>query len=154
MWMPMKNRAAFAFVLLLGACAQESPLATAYKEIAANDPQEIARLVCQKSPVERVDLYLYGVEKRRPSNYALMPNDCIDAETVDTAVNLIRRSTDDNRTFALAALLHEAPESILRGRMDAFDAGMECSKFFSRKSPCHDLAGDIDAVYGRKVSVH
>lgn len=150
----MRNCAALAFILLLAACAQEFPLTAEYKEIAAKGLQERARIVCSKRPVQRVDLYLYGVEKRRPSNYALMPSDCIDAETVEVAVKLIRRSDDKNRTFALTLLLHEAPESILRGRTDAFDAAAKCSKFYAAGSPCHDLAGDVDAIYGRKSSAN
>ncbi|WP_157481144.1 MULTISPECIES: hypothetical protein [unclassified Lysobacter] len=146
----MKNYTILAAALLLGACAQESPLALSYKRVAGQSPQEIARIVCQMSPTDRVDIYLYGVEERRPSDYGLFPEGCIDSETVDIAVRLAAHSTANSRTFALTELIHEAPEEILRGRVDAFDASAECSRFYSEDSPCHDLARDIDKVYGHK----
>jgi hypothetical protein len=147
-WLRMKIFCFLVSALILCACTEDSPLDSAYREIAKLPADEIGRVVCQKSPQERIELFLYGAEKIRPSDYGLMPADCIDERTLDIAIKTVRKSSEEERIFALIAVIHEASPKILSARKDRFVAGKVCSRVFEAGSSCHQLASDIDAIYG------
>jgi len=99
-------------------------------------------------PKEQIDLYLFGVEHFRPSDYFFArylerPSDAVAADLVAR----LGASDSPRRTYALMLVLH----NISTGRPSdysidrSFRAGQECSRFFAAPSPCHQLATDIDA---------
>lgn len=102
-------------------------------------------------PGEQVDLYLFGVEHFRPSDYYLAgyfknPNTAVIAELVTR----LRTSKSPERTFALMLVLHNVsyvPSEV--GIESGLSASAECDRFFVAPSPCHQLAKDIDVTLVR-----
>lgn len=91
---------------------------------------------------ERVDLYLHGVNKYRPSDYSL--GDCfaeISPELFDELLVRLSSSADERTAFALILVLHGTIKNSYSYNVPRnFKATAHCFQ-----SPaCLTLAGDID----------
>lgn len=109
----------------------------------------------QLPPKEQVDLYLFGVEYFRPSDYYLAryfkkPSNAVVAELIAR----LRGSNSSRRTFALMLVLHNisTAQPSEYSIESSFRAETECNRFFAAPSPCHQLAGDIDAMLRKMES--
>lgn len=100
------------------------------------------------SPDERVGVYLYGIHYRRPRDYTLGQyfSNASPAEVASLIAHL--RSADSGAsTYGLVAALYAIAQrgNSQKYRIDeGFSARASCDRFFSPRSPCHDLARDID----------
>lgn len=131
--------------LVLVACGDRSPVSVEYARVAKLPSAEMSRQICSMSPSARVDLYLYAVEKRRPSDYAVIPKDCMDSEVVNEMASRLRKSKNGVSTFALVYALHSATPTDKKILQKKLDVTSQCSRFFEPGSPCHRLAKDIDS---------
>ena len=130
--------------LILASCNDGSAIHDQYKQIAKLSAPEMNSQICRLSPAARVDLYLYAVEERRPSDYGLLARDCLDSATTKEMVARLKKSKSGTSTFALIYALHAVPLGERRTLREVLNASSYCSKYFESGSPCHDLAKDID----------
>lgn len=100
----------------------------------------------KKLPVnEKVDVYLYGVLYRKPSDY-FFSNAFNLSNSVEVSELIIRlnNSQSATETFALIYALHGVNALTLEKlQLNKFDPVHSCNKFFKDPSPCHQLAYDI-----------
>ncbi|MBB4599060.1 hypothetical protein [Xanthomonas arboricola] len=124
-------------------CAEHNGDGVIYRRVSSLPTNEMMKKICSYPPAKRIDVYLYGVENFRPSDYALLPIDCFDDQVGrELGVRLVN-SSSGTRTFATIYALYE-------GRKRGFSIDhkisyvKECLKFFQKKSPCDRLADQMD----------
>lgn len=146
-----KKAVGFALFAMLGACThQESPTREKYKQLLKLPQSEQGARYSQLSPAEQVDLYLYGVEHYRPSDYFFARYlEGADLATINVMVARLRASTSPDNTFALVYALHGVAalgktKTTVGGDIRASEA---CSRYYTVPSPCHQLAKDIDSEF-------
>ena len=124
-------------------CAENNGDGVIYRSVSSLPADEMMKKICSYPPAKRVDIYLYGVENFRPSDYALLPIECFDDQVGRELGGRLINSSSGTRTFAIIYALYE-------GRKRGFSIDhkisyvKECSKFFQEKSPCERLANQID----------
>lgn len=143
MWVRIIRIVLLPTFILITSCEDKGANFEKYQSLSKKSDSEISTALCKMTPSERVSIYLYASEKRRPSNFGMISKKCMDVATTRIAINLLRNSDDEKRTFALVAFLHEVPIDILNSSNYVLDASAECSKFFKKDSACHSLASDI-----------
>lgn len=137
-------RLLFSLIMLSSiSCVENNGDRAIYRSVSNLPTNEIMKRICSYPSVKRVDLYLYGVENFRPSDYALLPTECFDDQVGRELEERLSNSSSGTRTFAIIYALYE-------GRRRGFSIDRktsyvkECLKFFQEKSPCDRLADQID----------
>jgi hypothetical protein len=128
----------------LVSCGRKGEIDTQYKLLSSKSLAEINKDVCEYIPSKRVDIYLYGVENFRPSDYSLLPGECLDDAVVVDMVERLRKSSNGTRTFALIYALRVASGKKKISVGTPIRAVNECSRYFPVNSPCHEMAKKID----------
>ncbi|MCP3041534.1 hypothetical protein K6X12_20970 [Xanthomonas euvesicatoria pv. allii] len=145
MWLPkIGSRLLFSLIMLSGiSCAEHNGDGVIYRSVSSLPTNEMMKRVCSYPPAKRVDLYLYGVENFRPSDYALLPIECFDDQVGRELGGRLSNSSSGTRTFAIIYALYEGwRRGVSIDRKISYVK--ECLKFFEEKSPCHRLADQID----------
>lgn len=153
MWLQQMSFFARAIVSVLltaasaGCVEPANPLEQQYERLTKLSEAEQAEQFRQLSPTDQVDVYLYGVENRRPSDYFLARYlERQESATVNVLIDRLHSSGSPVTTFALVYALHGV---FTRGsqrveKFGAVGASDACNRFYTAPSPCHQLAKDID----------
>ena len=130
---------------LAGCPTVEGPEQQKYQAFMQLPDSEKAVRFNQLSPQQQVDLYLYSVENLRPGDHFLARYfELTDEKVVNAIVERMRSSESPRGTFGLVYALHVISKIKDAQRSDA--RAMEaCDRFYTKPSPCHQLAEDIDA---------
>jgi hypothetical protein len=130
-------------LLALAGCTQGAdPAQETYQATIGRSEQDRRMLLSGLPARERVDVYLYGIENVRPSDYALA-EDLGDGQDGLAAELASRLGSADSKeaVFGLIYALH--------GRAGQLKvppgATSACDRFYSLPSPCHKIAIEVDS---------
>ena len=138
-----------ALLLQLAGCEQKSTLQIKYEEMIPLRNEELRNKFQGLSPSEQIDVYLYGVNKIRPRDYSFAPQlDLTNPSVVRLLTDRLRSADSEAEIFALVYALHGVTSGSLAKADVAkvIGARKACDRFFTSPSPCHQLAGEIDAL--------
>jgi hypothetical protein len=147
----MNGIAVVLFVALVSACAKHKSNAhLLYEHLQTLSDDQRREELKSLTPSSRIDAYLYGVEKLRPSDYWLA-EDLKDANKEDVALIIDRldHSSSATNTFALVYVLNviahaDSQKTKITQNIRTIVA---CGRYFPPLSPCHRLAAFVDETY-------
>lgn len=103
----LKKSALFALCLMIFACSSSKDADKRdYEELAAQTEQEVGVSFSALPPERQVDLYLYGVNRLRPSEHWLADYfECSDQRVMGEIVRRLHSSDSGIETFGLVLAL-------------------------------------------------